>query len=61
MYMSNNGKHRYLLQPYFVGGERKSMAVILPARVRKIMKIDASAVFELRWDKENRKITLEVL
>lgn len=61
MYMSNNEKHRYLLQPYFVGGERKSMAVILPARVRKIMKIDASAVFELRWDKENRKITLEVL
>ncbi|MGH9983473.1 MAG: hypothetical protein ACRD8W_05890 [Nitrososphaeraceae archaeon] len=59
--MFNNEKDRYLLQPYFVGGESKSMAVILPARVRKIMQIDASAAFELRWDKENRKITLEVI
>lgn len=59
--MLDKEKARYLVQPYLVGGERKSMAVILPARVRKIMNIDPSTAFELRWDKENRKITLELL
>jgi hypothetical protein len=52
--MFNNEKDRYILQPYFVGGDRKSMAVIIPARIRKTMKLDASAAFELRWNKENR-------
>jgi hypothetical protein len=39
-------KTDYLIQPYFVGSkEAKSLALIIPARVRKEANLDASTIF----------------
>jgi hypothetical protein len=59
--MLDKEKERYFVEPYLVGSQRKSLAIILPVMVRKAMNIDRSAAFELRWNKESRKIILEVL
>ena len=53
-------KTDYLIQPYFVGSkEAKSLALIIPARIRKETNIDASTIFMLSIDEKTKRITLQ--
>ena len=53
-------KTDYLIQPYFVGSkEAKSLALIIPAQVRRETNIDASTIFMLSIDEKTKRITLQ--
>jgi antitoxin component of MazEF toxin-antitoxin module len=53
-------KDIYALQPYLVGSKSgQSLALIIPAQVRKEAKLDASTVFVLKIDQKTRRIVLQ--
>lgn len=53
-------KSVYALQPYYVGSKRgKSLAVVIPAKVAKKFKLDASTIFYLKADNFTRIVTLQ--
>jgi hypothetical protein len=53
-------KSLYVLQPYLVGSKQaKSLALIIPAKVRREAKVDISSVFVLKIDQKTKKITLQ--
>ena len=52
----------YIIQPYQVGSKTaKSLALIIPAKVRKEANISTSTVFSLRMDKNTKRITLQTI
>ena len=52
-------KSLYVLQPYLVGSNRaKSLALIIPAPVRREANISESTVFLLKIDQKTKKIIL---
>jgi antitoxin component of MazEF toxin-antitoxin module len=52
----------YALQPYHVGSkDRKSLALIIPAKVAKRYNVDTSTVFTLRVDEDRKRIMLQTL
>jgi hypothetical protein len=54
-------KSVYVIQPYQVGSKKaKSLAMVIPAKVVKKYKIDASTIFALRPDEKN-EIHLRVM
>lgn len=55
-------KTLYALQPYHVGAkDRKSLALIIPAKVAKRYNVDTSTVFTLRIDEDRKRIMLQTL
>ena len=56
-------KSFYVVQPYEVGNKnsKKSLAIILPAKITKLLNIDASTAFEVRCDERVKNITMWVL
>jgi antitoxin component of MazEF toxin-antitoxin module len=53
-------KSMYVLQPYLVGSKSaKSLAMIIPAKVRKEAKLDSSSVFVLKIHQKTKMITLK--
>ena len=54
-------KQRCFVEPYLVGSERKSLALIIPARICKLLNINVSNAFEMTWDENAKKIFLEVV
>jgi antitoxin component of MazEF toxin-antitoxin module len=52
----------YALQPYQVGSkDRKSLALIIPAKVAKRYNVDVSTVFTLQVDEAKKRILLQTL
>jgi antitoxin component of MazEF toxin-antitoxin module len=52
----------YALQPYHVGSkDRKSLAVIIPAKVAKQYNLDTSTVFALQVDEDKKRLTLQMI
>jgi len=52
----------YALQPYEVGSkDRKSLALIIPAKVAKRYNVDVSTVFTLQVDEAKKRILLQTL
>jgi hypothetical protein len=50
----------YLVRPYHVGSKNaKSLAIIIPSRLRREANIDLSAIFLLRLDKKTKIMTLQ--
>jgi hypothetical protein len=55
-------KSLYALQPYQVGSkDRKSLAVIIPAKVAKQYHIDKSTVFTLQIDDDKKRLMLQMI
>lgn len=55
-------KSQYALQPYQVGSrDRKSLAVIIPAKVAKQYNIDKSTVFTLHVDYDKKRLMLQMI
>jgi antitoxin component of MazEF toxin-antitoxin module len=55
-------KSLYALQPYQVGSKyRKSLAVIIPAKVAKQYSVDTSTVFTLQVDEDKKRLTLQMI
>jgi hypothetical protein len=55
-------KDTYAIQPYYVGSrDRKSLAIILPAKVTKECKINPSTIFAIQVNKHRRNIVLQVI
>jgi hypothetical protein len=55
-------KSFYALQPYQVGSkDRKSLAVIIPAKVTKQYNIDKSTVFALQIDEYKKRLILQMI
>ena len=55
-------KSIHIVRPYQVGSKHaKSLALIIPAKVREQAKIDTSTVFTLRIDENTRRITLQTI
>jgi bifunctional DNA-binding transcriptional regulator/antitoxin component of YhaV-PrlF toxin-antitoxin module len=53
-------KITYVAQPYAVGPkERKSLAIIIPAKVTKEYDINPSTIFAIQIDKQSNNITLQ--
>jgi hypothetical protein len=53
-------KSLYVLQPYKVGSKNsKSLAIIIPAEVKKECNIDISTPFALYPDKKTKRVTLQ--
>jgi hypothetical protein len=47
----------YATQPYLVGSkDRKSLAIIIPARIAKEYDVDTSTIFAVRADKRTNSI-----
>jgi hypothetical protein len=66
MYMNNMNifdmKALYALQPYHVGSkDRKSLALIIPAKVAKRYNVDTSTVFTLTVDDNRKRIMLQTM
>lgn len=54
-------KSQYALQPYQVGSkDRKSLAVIIPAKVAKQYNIDKSTIFTLQVDDVKKRLMLQM-
>lgn len=52
--------NRYIIQPYEVGSKQaKSLALIIPAEVRKEANVNTSTVFILNIDEKTKRITLQ--
>lgn len=55
-------KNIYALQPYEVGSKyRKSLALIIPAKVTKRYNVGPSTVFTLRVDESKKRIMLQMI
>jgi hypothetical protein len=53
-------KSMYVIQPYSVGSRKsKSLALIIPADVKKEFDIDISTLFVLYPDKATKMVTLQ--
>jgi hypothetical protein len=49
----------YATQPYLVGSkDRKSLAIIIPARLVKEYDVDTSTIFAVRADKRTKSILM---
>lgn len=52
-------KNLYVVQPYEVGTkERKSLAIIIPAKITREYHIDTSTILALGVDEKTKRITL---
>jgi hypothetical protein len=52
----------YVVQPYEVGTkERKSLAIIIPAKVARECSVNTSTAFFIHIDRTNNRITLEAV
>jgi bifunctional DNA-binding transcriptional regulator/antitoxin component of YhaV-PrlF toxin-antitoxin module len=51
----------YATQPYYVGRNKSSLAVIIPSKVRKECNINTSTIFAIRIDRKRKNITLKTL
>ena len=52
----------YAVQPYQVGNKnKKSLVVVIPAKVTKECKINPSTIFAIHVDSQKRSITLNML
>jgi len=52
-------KSVYVMQPYAVGAkDRKSLAIIIPAKVTRECNINPSSIFAIQIDKQRKNITL---
>lgn len=57
-----NMKTIYAIQPYEVGTKyRKSLAIVIPARIVKECKFSTSTVFAIQLDKERHTILLQTV
>jgi hypothetical protein len=55
-------KSTYAIQPYHVGRkDRKSLAVIIPAKVAKEFNVNTSTIFAIQTDKQNKILTLRMI
>jgi hypothetical protein len=55
-------KSLYALQPYHVGSkDRKSLAVIIPAKVAKQCNVDTSTIFTLQVDEDKKRLMLQMV
>jgi bifunctional DNA-binding transcriptional regulator/antitoxin component of YhaV-PrlF toxin-antitoxin module len=53
-------KELYAIQPYLIGSKSgQSLALIIPAQVRKEANLDASTVFVLKIDQKTRRVVLQ--
>jgi hypothetical protein len=51
---------KYLIRPYQVGSKNaKSLAIVIPSQLRREAKIDLSAIFLLKVNKETKIMTLQ--
>jgi hypothetical protein len=49
----------YATQPYLVGSkDRKSLAIIIPARIAKDYHLDTSTIFAVRADRKTNRIIM---
>jgi hypothetical protein len=52
----------YIVRPYQVGSKSaKSLALIIPSKVREQANINTSTVFTLRIDENTKRITLQTI
>lgn len=51
----------FVAQPYWVGGVRKSLAIVLPAKLTKACNISPSTAFEFRISDSKKSIILHIL
>jgi hypothetical protein len=51
----------YAIQPYYVGRNKASLALIIPAKVSKECNINTSTIFTVKIDKSRKSITLKTL
>ena len=52
-------KNLYVVQPYLLGTkDRKSLAIIIPAKITRAYHINASTILALRADEKTKRITL---
>lgn len=51
----------YVGQPYWAGGQRRSLAIILPAKLTKACNINTSTAFEFRISEDKKSIILQIL
>jgi hypothetical protein len=62
MHIFSMSKITYIIKPYEVGSRTaKSLALIIPSKVRKQANIDSSTAFELGLNEKNNSITLQIL
>jgi hypothetical protein len=55
-------KTTYAVQPYEVGQkDRKSLALVIPARLARECDIDPSTIFAIRKDIDNKRLILEMV
>lgn len=55
-------KSIYAIQPYQVGRrDRKSLAIIIPAKLARECKVDTSTIFAIHTDKQRKSLTLQML
>lgn len=55
-------KNVYALQPYEVGSKnRKSLAIVIPAKIVRKYRIDTSTVFVLNGNENGRKLILQTV
>jgi hypothetical protein len=52
----------YAIQPYHVGGkEKKSLALIVPSKIVRELRIDISTIFEIFVDEKNKILHLQMI
>ena len=51
----------YVVQPYRVGSNRKSLAIGIPFEISKECHIDTSTVFELKVEGKSKKVTIQIV
>jgi hypothetical protein len=55
-------KTTYAVQPYQVGQkDRKSLALVIPARLARECDIDPSTIFAIRRDSDSKRLILEMM
>jgi hypothetical protein len=55
-------KITYAVQPYQVGHkDRKSLAIIIPAKIARECEVNTSTIFAIHTDKQKKSLTLHML
>jgi hypothetical protein len=52
-------KPLYAVAPFLIGSEYKSVAIVIPARVARKLRINDSTILTLKPDDKKRTIVLE--
>ena len=59
--MLNLHKKRFLIQPYNVGKDKKSLAIVIPCQIVKKYNLNSSSIFFMQEEEQTNSLLLRTI